>query len=98
MLRVQHNGLTTVALDDLAHQRLGEPLTTSICPNNNPTDDPSRVSMTGGGVNKHTQISSSSGVIGDEEVLRRGLLVAVIQLFFIDSLFDKENVGSQFEK
>ncbi len=98
MLRVQHNGLMAVALDDLAHQLLGEPLATSICPNDNPTDDQSRLSMAGCGVDKHTQISGSSGVISDIEVLRRRLLVAVIQLFFVDSLFDEKNVRSQFKK
>ena len=84
--------------DDSRHERSRQPLTPTIGTNDDPTDDAACVPVRRFRVDQHAEIGGRSGIIRYEEVLRLRFLVTIIELFLIDPLLDKEDVGSQLQK
>ncbi len=98
LLSVQQHGFGAVQVDHLGDKHLRETLTATVGANGDATKQATGVPVAGFGIQNHPQVGGGAMVILNPEVFRGGFLVAIIELFFIDSLLDKEHVGAQLQK
>jgi len=45
-----------------------------------------------------SKVGGGTALVGDPQVLGRRFLVAIIELFFVNALFEEEHVGAQLEQ
>jgi peptide-methionine (R)-S-oxide reductase len=98
LLGVQQHRLVAVEPHHLRDERVRQALTPAVETGGDPAEEPAGVAVGGFGIHDDAQVGGGAVLVGDPQVLGRRLLVAVVELFFVDALLDEEDVGAQFEK
>jgi peptide-methionine (R)-S-oxide reductase len=97
-LGVQQHRLVTVQAQNLRDQQLREALAAAVRSGGDPAEEAAGVAVGGFGIHDDAQVGGGTALVGDPQVLGCRLLVAVVELFFVDALLDEKDVGAQFEK
>ena len=98
LLSVQQHRLVAVPIHHTAQDQLREAFAATIRPHDHPSETELGVEMRGCAVDQYAQVGDSACGIGYPEVLGGGFLVTVVELFFVDSLLDEEDIGAQLDE
>ena len=98
LLGVNHHGCGAVKTDDLGDQELSESFTATVGTNGYSTELAAGGAVARFGILNDPQICRGAELIRYPQVLCPGFLIAIIELLDIDSLFDEEDIGAEFEK
>ena len=98
VLGMQHHRFTLELSEHLLHEPTGQPLTAPIRSRRDAPNNTVRITMLSIRVPQHPQIGGASALVGNPEMTRRWLFIAVIHLFVFGLLLEHEDIAAKLEE